>query len=252
MKVKAVLAVGLLTVSQAALAAPPVRSGIEGALGDELFYNFAELYVGRAYVEGGANSRLSSDSNYGVGGSVFLFDPVYAVVNYDMREFTYSQTVAGTPPTTVRTDVDQERLSVGLGARLAVAYATDLFTTITYEQLTQDIRNRPSGTLPATPGQGDAEGLGVDIGLRSFVSNFAELFINYRYRELEENKAAAGFKRATFENRGAVVGATVPVYGGFSVFIRAEIGTAELSSGGGDTDYEHYLFGGRMNFRLPR
>ena len=244
MKMKALAVCGLISISAAA-AAEPV-AGISGNLGDELFYNYVEAYYTHAYL-GGSNGRVFADQTYGGGFSVFLADPIYLIANYDSKEFRFTDS-STTPPQKI--SFNAQHTTAGLGVHLPVWYATDLFANVTFERELDHQRTTAGGVLvPAGTGTLDSDGLGYEGGVRSFVSNFAEISISYKHQDLRDKRPDATGHKEKFTDNRAIFGAVVPVYRLLSLFARAEIGRNHDESGN-KTDIENYILGARLNFRL--
>lgn len=254
MKAKAVATLGLLAIAGAASAASPSKPGLTGDLGDELFYNYVEGNVGRSYLDDGRrNKRVGSDQAYGFTGSVFLFAPVYLLASYDRKEFSFSTPATATAPLT-RFNIEAEQTSLGLGARIPIAYATDLFASGSYEQVDGFTRVRQSGATTQRFSL-DAEGAGYEAGVRSFISGFAELSVSYRYRETRtdqrSNTPGPTFGRREINKSSFIcMGLVVPVLSQLSLFARAEIGEVDSNFSAADDQFENYLLGARVNFRL--
>lgn len=243
MNARALAALGLIAMSGMAAAAPPGK-GVEGPLGDELFYNYVEGYFGQTYFEDGRNERINSDSSFGFEGSVFLTDPLYVLAKYRASEFAHSDGVS-------RIEQDWDRTSAGLGLRLPLSYATDLFVTGTYEYFSNDGSTRPLAGGAAVPFSNEYEGYGCELGIRGFVSGFAEIGLNYRHRVILED--APRGSREELTERAAALNVVVPVYNQLSLFARVDYGvTYSNVAGTPDTESESFLLGARVNFRLPR
>lgn len=243
MNVRAVVAMGLIAMSGVATAAPPGK-GVEGPLGDELFYNYLDGYFGQTYFEDGRNERVNSDSAFGFDGSVFLMDPVYFLAKYRYADFSY---IDGAN----RVERDWGKTSVGFGARLPISYATDLFATVTYEYLADEGDAQPVAGGVKIPFSDEYEGYGYELGIRGFVSGFAEIGVNYRYRQVLED--AAKGSREQLEERAAALNVVVPLYDQLSLFARVDYGvTYSNVAGTPDMESESFLLGARLNFRLPR
>jgi hypothetical protein len=251
MKAKAVAVAGLYLFASTAWAQPPGKPGVTGALGEELFYNYVEAYIGAAYSDkGGRNLRVFSDTAYGVTGSMFLADPVYLVASYGYSEQSYNQTGAFAGQS--RIDSETEQTSVGLGVHVPLGYATDLFFVGTYELVDGFERQQQANTATNSPL--DAEGGGYEVGMRSFISGFAELSLSFRYREVREDRKTAvsggAAQREILKDRFGVISVVVPLVSQLSLFGRAEFGEKDSNFSNADTDFENFQIGARLNFRL--
>jgi len=245
MNVRTVVAVGLMAMSGVATAAPPGK-GVEGPLGDELFYNYFDAYFGQTYFEDGRNERVNSDSAFGFDGSVFLMDPVYFLAKYRFADFSYIDSTS-----TDRVDREWDRTSLGLGARLPISYATDLFATATYEYFADEGDAQPAAGGVTAPFSYEYEGYGYELGIRGFVSGFAEITVNYRYRQVLEDAVTGS--REQLKERAAALNVVVPLYDQLSLFARVDYGvTYSNVVNKKDRESENYLLGARLNFRLPR
>lgn len=274
MRTKALAALALMAVSGMTLAQAPADApprgldgpvGMEGPLGNELYYNYTEAFYGVNYSDrGGRNARVASDANYGLAVNFFLFNPIYFLARYDQLDLSYNSsgvsegavscaqsTSAGT-----RVVVDQSNISVGLGLRIPLAYATDLFATGAYEMTEGEERCRSSSGATLGVSQPDARGASFEGGIRSFVSGFAELSLSYQYREMREearsrSQAALG-RREILKDGLVVLGAVFPIYQHLAIFGRAEWGKTDSNFNDGDSDRERYLVGGRLSFNFWR
>jgi hypothetical protein len=244
MRAKAVAIAGLFLCAGSAWAQPPGKPGLTGALGDELFYNYVEGHAGAAYSDkGGRNLRVFSDTAYGFTGSIFLLDPVYLIASYSSSELSYNET---TTSGTARVRSETDDTSVGLGVRIPVAYATDLFGVGRYE-LVDGVEQRQGGASSSL----DAEGGSFELGVRSFISGFAELSFSYRFREVrEDQRGVTAGQREILKDRYGVVGVVVPLLGPLNLFGRAEIGKRDSNFAGADEKFERFQLGARFNFRL--
>lgn len=283
MKIKALAALGLMAVSAMASAqssespatpAPPTDSrprglagpvGMEGPLGNELYYNYTEAFYGVHYSDrGGRNARVASNSNYGLNVNFFLFNPVYLLARYDRLELSYNASgvsegavsCAQTTGAGVRINVDQSNLGFGLGFRIPVGYATDLFGSGAYEMTEGIERCRNLNGAVVGTSDPDARGASFEAGVRTFMAGFSELSLSYQYREVrEENRSraqAALGRREILKDGLVVLGAVFPVYNHFAIFGRAEWGQTDSNFNDGDSDRERYLVGGRLSFNFWR
>lgn len=254
MKARSAVAVGLLAVSGMAAAAPATK-GVNGPLGDELFYNYLEGNFNQVYTEIDGNERVVSDSGFGVAGSVFIYQPLYLLADY--RYSDYSFVSAGSP-----TKLEWEHTSVGLGARLPISYNTDLFANGTYELFNK--KRKPGLATSATtqePVTVEYDGVGAELGLRGFISGFAEVSASFRYSEVESDKRVAGGRRETLKDRVSVLSLTIPMFNQVSLFLRGEYGVSYsnlrdsanpvIAANHKDFETETFMLGARYNFRLP-